>query len=61
MADAAAKIRCMEFDIKADNAPTPVHFTIDSNDEHSWAKLTRVDYAPSTPRKQATVAGYMQQ
>ncbi len=60
MADAAAKIRCMEFDIKADNAPTPVHFTIDSNDEHSWAKLTRVDYAPSTPRKQATVAGYMQ-
>jgi hypothetical protein len=49
----------MEFDIKADNPPTPVHFTIDSNDEHSWAKLTRVDYAP-TPRKHATVAGYMQ-
>jgi hypothetical protein len=59
MADPAAKIRCMEFDIKADNPPTPVHFTIDSNDEHSWAKLTRVDYAP-TPRKHATVAGYMQ-
>lgn len=60
MADPAAKIRCMEFDIKADNPPTPVHFTIDSNEEHSWAKLARVDYAPSTPRKHATVAGYMQ-
>jgi RecA-family ATPase len=56
MADSAAKIRCMEFDIKADNPPTPVHFTIDSDEEHSWTKLARVDYVP---RKHATVAGYM--
>ena len=61
MADIPSKIRCMEFDIKADNPPPPVHFTIDSSDEHNWAKLTRVDYTTqSTPRKQATVAGYMQ-
>ena len=60
MADPAAKIRCMEFDIKADNPPPQVHFTIDSNDEHSWAKLTRVEYAASTTRKQVTAAEYMQ-
>lgn len=60
MADHAAKIRCMEFDLKADAPPDPVYFTIDSSEEHSWSKLTRVDYAPSTPRKQVTAAGYMQ-
>jgi hypothetical protein len=60
MADLQAKIRCMEFDIKADNPPSPVYFTIDSSEDQSWAKLTRVDYAPSGARKQPTAAGYMQ-
>ena len=45
MADIPSKVRCMEFDIEADNPPPPVYFTIDSSDEHNWAKLTRVDYA----------------
>jgi hypothetical protein len=60
MADPAAKIRCMEFDLKADSPPDPVYFTIDSSEEHGWSQLTRVDYAPSVPRKQVTAAGYMQ-
>ena len=60
MADQAAKIRCMEFDLKADAPPDPVYFTIDSSEEHNWSKLTRVDRGPSTARKQVTAAGYMQ-
>ncbi len=50
----------MEFDIKADNPPAPVYFTIDSSE--GWAKLTLVDYSDesSAPRKQASAASYMQ-
>ena len=60
MADQAAKIRCMEFDLKADSPPDPVYFTIDSSDESSWAKLSRVEHVSNTPRKQTTAAEYMQ-
>jgi RecA-family ATPase len=60
MADSAAKIRCMEFDLKADSPPDPVYFTIDSSDESSWAKLSRVEHVSNTPRKQTTAAEYMQ-
>jgi len=60
MADSPSKVRRMEFDIKADNPPAPVYFTIDSSE--GWAKLTLVDYSDesSAPRKQASAASYMQ-
>jgi len=60
MADSSSKVRRMEFDIKADNPPAPVYFTIDSSE--GWAKLTLVDYSDesSAPRKQASAASYMQ-
>ncbi|PYX15495.1 MAG: hypothetical protein DMG84_11285 [Acidobacteria bacterium] len=57
MADSPSKVRRMEFDIKADNPPAPVYFTIDSSE--GWPKLTLVDYSDesSAPRKQASEIG----
>jgi hypothetical protein len=54
------KVRRVEFDIKADTPPEPVHFTINSSD--GWSKLTRVDYTKTNPqRKGPTAAEYLQQ
>lgn len=51
------KVRRMEFDIKADESPEPVYFTIESSE--GWARIKRVDYKHQEKSKSA--AAYLRQ